>query len=173
MDWLGLSGRRATVKEGGEMEKKKLAGVVLLLLLLAVLFRCSAGRETENQGQAIQEETGNDTSPPDNPGTDGEEAEEPERIPVIEITGFTEEALAVLDVSRADVADQVKTWADGNGHTGITGVAFYNVMTIDFADGKYSVEFRLIQGTRGNGLLPDEQVYTMDYFSKGGLFQFH
>ena len=155
------------------MEKKKLAGVVLLLLLLAVLFRCSVGREPEDQGQVIQEETGDNTGSPDKLGTDEESAEEPERIPVIEITGLTEEALAVLDISLADVADQVKAWADGNGHTGITGAAFYNVMTIDFADGKYSVEFRLIQGTRGNGLLQDEQVYTMDFFSEDGLFQFH
>lgn len=155
------------------MEKKKLAGVVLLLLLLAVLFWCSSDRKPEDQGQAVQEETGNDTSPPDKLGTDGEGIEEPERIPVIEITGLTEEALAVLDVSLVDVSDQVKAWADGNGHTGITGAAFYNMMTIDFADGKYSVEFRLIQGTRGNGLLQDEQGYTMDFFSEDGLFQFH
>ena len=127
------------------MEKKKLAGVVLLLLLLAVLFRCSSGREPEDQRQAVQEETGGNTESSDKVGTDEESAEEPERIPVIEITGLTEEAIAVLDVSLADVADQVKACAYGTGHTGITGVAFYDVMTVVLGDGRCSVALGVVE----------------------------
>lgn len=155
------------------MDKRKLAGIVLLLVALVILFRCSGETDKQEQQKKTQEVDINRDENLENESEEERKTVEQEAVPVIEITGLTEEALSVLDVSLADVADQVKDWADGNGHTGIDGAAFYNIMTIDFADGKYSVEFRLIQGTHGNGLLQDEQVYTMDYFSEDGLFQFH
>ena len=162
------------------MDKRKLIGAVALLIVFVFVFRFSREEEPVDQDKAeaviramemIKEDR---ERMPEEP--EGSLTQKLEEVPVIEITGLTDEALSVLDVSAAEVASEVKAWADGNGHTGTVGAAFYNTMLIDFAEGKYSVEFRLVRDAGGNGIQPGEdaeQVYTMDYYQGDGLFQFH
>ena len=166
------------------MEKRKLLGVVVIILILAVVFFMYGNKEkdkdvqvqkhTEELKEELQEE---EQESRELLSKEPEQTEEkPEVPPVIELKGLNEEMLQVLGAEKEALAEALNEWAKGNGLSSIEGASFYPRMNIDFMESKYSMEFVVILGDKGNGIYSDadrEHIYTMDYYKQNETFNFH
>ena len=172
------------------MKKRIIIGIAAVVILCGILAGIGIllssqkpEKTSEQKSEKVEQEL--QTKPEETPGNpkqeqekaaSAKELEEQEEEPLsMDLSGLNEEALSMMEISKKEVADALRTWTQEHGFSSATGAQFLEPMLVRFSEEKYSMDFQLLFADGGNGIQPEDAQtkLTMDYFKEKQLLQFH
>jgi hypothetical protein len=171
-------------------KKRKVKATILFLLLVGILVGISGCKESEFakkkasdatekseldlEEKRIKEEADLKQKSAEDLNTEEAKESEDDKLSM-ELIGIEEEQLKVMEVSKTEIADALKKWAEENGYSSAVGAEFYDPMWIRFSESKYTIGCQLIFDNQGNGITEEDSQsnLSMDYYKSKKIFQFH
>lgn len=161
--------------------KSRLMGIILILLgvILTIFFlkdffvkEQSEQVETYTISDVMENQEILETEDSTEIETDQDDLVlEQEEESIFPVTGIPDEIYEFLEIEKRELEEQLMEWTTGNGYSAAIGASFYEEMTVDFGENKYSFMIQLNMSKDDNR--EEEAIIFLDYYKKNGKYVFH